>query len=104
MPGGGVRAGFIDVVGLAMIGWMWSTIPIQRSHWSRSDVKEAILDHKCDDWRHHHYYSGTRAEPSYMTCAKLTFIDHTGPGRRVCPVYDMCITREEVHYYPPRLT
>lgn len=49
MPGGGVRAGFIDVVGLAMIGWMWSTIPIQRSHWSRSDVKKAILDHKCHD-------------------------------------------------------
>lgn len=44
MPGGGVSAGCIDVVGLAM---MWSTIPIRRSHWSRSGVKDAILDHKC---------------------------------------------------------
>lgn len=93
MPGGGVSAGFIDAVGLAM---MWSTIPIQRSHWSRSDDQDAILDHKS----HRTVMRDTQKQgiAFLFDMRKLTFVKLTRPHRsgQACPVYHMWFTREEV--------
>lgn len=94
MPGGGVSAGCIDVVGLAM---MWTTIPIQRSHWSRSDVKDAILDHKCHGTVIRDIQEQGITFLYDMRKLTLHQICSTTQVRAgVCPVYHMCITRDEV--------
>lgn len=86
MPGGGVSAGVIDVVGLAM---MWSTIPIQRSQslWSRSDDEDANLDHKS----HRTVMRDIQQQgiAFLFDMRKLTFVKLNRPHRsgQACPVY-----------------
>lgn len=90
MPGGGVSAGVIGAVGLAM---MWSTIPIQRSHWSRSDDQEAIFNQKS--------HSTVMRDIQEQGIAflfdmrKLTYVKLTRPhgSGQACPVYHMSFTR-----------
>lgn len=91
IPGGGVSAGCIDVVGLAM---MWSTIPIQRSHWSRSDVKDAILDDKC----HGTVIRDIQGQgiTFLYDMRKLTFIRFARPPRsgQACVPFIICVSQE----------
>lgn len=100
MPGGGVSAGFIDVVGVAM---RWSTIPIERSHWSRCDDQDAILDHK--------YYGTVIRDSQEQGIAflydmrKLTFVSFARPHRsgQACVPLTICGSLERRLLSSPNL-